>query len=60
VFGLVTSALLQITSHRWQATIDDVIKEGGRKWELDGHADNVVDGLVINTGDAETSKDEEF
>jgi hypothetical protein len=28
-------------------------------WELDGHAGNVVDWLVINTGDAETSSDEE-
>jgi hypothetical protein len=26
-------------------------------WELDGHADNVVDRLVINTGDAEISSD---
>jgi hypothetical protein len=28
-------------------------------WELDGLADNVVDRLVINKGDAEISSDEE-
>jgi hypothetical protein len=59
MFGLVSSALLQIMSQRWQAAIDHVIEEEGRMWELDGLADNVVDRLVINIGDAETSRDEE-
>jgi hypothetical protein len=58
VFGLVTSAVSHITSQRWQAAIDHVIQEEGRMWELDGLADNVVDRLVINIGDAETSSDE--
>jgi hypothetical protein len=59
VFGLVTFALSQIMSQRWQATIDHGIKEEGRMWDLDGLADNVVDWLIINIGDAKTSSDEE-
>jgi hypothetical protein len=60
VFVLVTPpALLQITSHRWQATTNHIIKEEGRMWELHGLTSIMVSQLVINTGDAETSSDKE-
>jgi hypothetical protein len=58
VFDLVTSALSQITSQRWQVVIDHYTQEEGRMWELDGLTDNKVNQL-INIGDAETRSDEE-
>jgi hypothetical protein len=59
VFSIVTSALSQITSQRSQAVIDHIIKEEGWIRELDGLINNVVDQLVINTDDAETSSNGE-
>jgi hypothetical protein len=58
VFSLVTSALSQITSQRWKAAIDYIIKEEGMMWEHDGLADNMADQLIINIGNAKTSSDE--
>jgi hypothetical protein len=57
MFGLVTPALLQITSQSWQAVTGHVSKEEGRIWELDGLTDDMSDQLVINTGNAEVSSD---
>jgi hypothetical protein len=56
--ALSTFALSQIMSQRWQA-ITDHVTEVGRMWELDGITDNMVDQLVTNKGNAETSSNEE-
>jgi hypothetical protein len=57
VWQLVEAKLGKVTAQRWQDIIHHIIQEDQKMWKLDGLTDNIVNKLVINGRDNETSSD---